>query len=68
MKKYIILTMIVFFCMTSLVYAKSNIQASANSVANAIGYTMSHEDYKQANFIKIQKENQIIGLLYPQPL
>jgi len=58
MKKLLLLNIIlIFLCMTSLVYAKSSVRASANSVANAIGYTMSHEDDNQINLIKVETES-----------
>ena len=58
MKKLLLLNIIlIFLCMTSLVYAKSSVRASANSVANAIGYTMSHEDDNQVNLIKVETES-----------
>jgi len=57
MKKYIILTMMVLLCMTSLVYAKSSAQSFGDSVANAIGYTLNHENIKQIRRIKVNTEN-----------
>lgn len=49
--------MMVLLCMTSLVYAKSSAQSFGDSVANAIGYTLNHENIKQIRRIKVNTEN-----------
>ncbi len=58
MKKLLSLKIIlVFICMTSFAHARPIVHVYGNSIAKAIGYSLSHQNYKKINGVKVKTQN-----------